>query len=125
MQGSGEEPSGIHDHKAQNPGTGKLTDSTAAVSIRILGKEYRIACSENERDELLEAASYLDEKMREARDAARVTGSERIAVMAALNITHELVQMRKLKGGVPGDINEQLIGIQYRIDTVLDTQETD
>jgi len=64
-------------------------------------------------------------RVHEARDAARITGSERIAVMAALNITHELVQMRKLKGGVPGDINEQLIRIQYRIDTVLDTQETD
>ncbi|MCS5566286.1 MAG: cell division protein ZapA [Methylococcales bacterium] len=102
-----------------------MTDSTAAVNIRILGKEYRIACSENERDELLESAGYLDEKMREARDAARITGSERIAVMAALNITHELVQMRKLKGGVPGDINDELIRIQHRIDTVLDTQETD
>ena len=66
-------------------------DAPNAVSISILGKEYLIACQENEKTQLLSSASYLDKKMREIRDHGKVIGTDRIAVMAALNIAHELL----------------------------------
>lgn len=54
-----------------------------------MGREFRISCPEDEREGLLAAVSYLDRKMREIRDTGKVIGLERIAIMAALNITHD------------------------------------
>lgn len=62
------------------------------VIITILGKEYRIACPPEERAALEASARYLDKKMREIRDRGRTAGGDNIAIMAALNITHELLQ---------------------------------
>jgi len=61
------------------------------VSIHILDKEYLVACPEDERQDLLASADYLDKKMREIRDSGKVVGQDRLAVMAALNIAHELL----------------------------------
>ena len=61
------------------------------VTVHILDKEYCIACPPEERSNLEGAASYLDRKMREIRSGGKVIGADRIAVMAALNITHELL----------------------------------
>ena len=63
----------------------------SSVVVHLLDKEYRVGCSPEERDELLQAARFLDDKMREVKEA-NVIGLERIAVMAALNISHELLQ---------------------------------
>lgn len=60
------------------------------VSIRILDKEYQVNCPPEERDALLKSASYLDERMRAIRNSGSVIGLERIAVMAALNLTYDL-----------------------------------
>jgi len=65
------------------------------TSIQILDKEYVVSCPEEERDALLESAVLLDEKMREARDGGHVLGTERIAVMAALNIIHEYLELQR------------------------------
>lgn len=62
------------------------------IKVQILGKEYPISCPQDEQHDLLVAARYLDEKMRHIRDTGRIIGTERIAVMAALNIAHELLQ---------------------------------
>ncbi|MBA3981230.1 MAG: cell division protein ZapA [Alcanivorax sp.] len=62
-----------------------------SVVVHLLDKEYRVACPPGERDNLLRAARYLDQQMREVRDA-NVIGLERIAVMTALNLAHELLQ---------------------------------
>ena len=59
------------------------------VTVKILDKEYKVACEKQEQEELLRAARHLDEKMREVRSNGKVLGGERIAVMAALNIAHE------------------------------------
>lgn len=64
------------------------------VTVHILEKEYRVACAEQEKDALIAAAHYLSGKMKEIRDTGKVVGLERIAVMAALNITHELLQQK-------------------------------
>lgn len=65
------------------------------LDANILGRDYKIACKENERAELAEAVAHLDQRMREIRDQGKVTGADRIAVMAALNITHDLLHARR------------------------------
>ncbi len=96
--------------------------SRRPVRISILGKEYHIVCPKDERDGLLEAARQLEDKMDEIRNSGRVFGGERIAVMAALNVTHELLQssLNKDSGQAlePG-LSERVSNLQNRIDTVL------
>lgn len=65
-----------------------------SLDVAIMGREFRVSCPEDEREGLLHAVSYLDRKMREIRDAGRVIGLERIAIMAALNITHDFLAAR-------------------------------
>lgn len=62
------------------------------MTVHIMGKEYMVSCSEEERSALQASADYLDKKMREIRDTGKVLGTDRIAVMAALNITYELLE---------------------------------
>ncbi|NND60801.1 MAG: cell division protein ZapA [Gammaproteobacteria bacterium] len=68
-----------------------MSDSLARVSVRILEKEYQVACPKEERDDLLRSAEILNRKMREIRESGKVIGLDRIAVMAALNLTNELL----------------------------------
>jgi cell division protein ZapA len=65
------------------------------ITIRVLEKEYTVGCPADEREALLQAAQYLDRKMREMRDGGRVIGLERIAVITALNLAHELLQDKR------------------------------
>lgn len=62
------------------------------VTVKILDKDYQVACPEERQSELIVSANYLDKQMRAIRDSGKVIGLERIAVMAALNISHELLQ---------------------------------
>jgi cell division protein ZapA len=62
-----------------------------AINVEILGKRYSVACPESEVEALIQSAHYVDGKMREIRESRRVVGLDRIAVMAALNIAHELL----------------------------------
>jgi cell division protein ZapA len=63
--------------------------STVTLDVLLLGHEYKIACKPGEEDELREAVAFLDARMREIRDAHRGHSTERVAVMAALNLAHE------------------------------------
>ena len=65
---------------------------TRTVTVNILDKEYQVACPPEQEPELIMSASYLDKQMRAIRESGKVIGLERIAVMAALNISHELLQ---------------------------------
>ena len=69
-----------------------MSQTPTTVEVRILDKEYLVACPHEEQEALLRAARHLDTKMREIRSSGKVFGTERIAVMAALNITHELLE---------------------------------
>lgn len=93
------------------------------LDVTILDREFRVACPDDERDELLDAVAYLDKKMREIRDAGKVTSVERIAVMAALNIAHELLTMRLGGGFDLGDFKRRMNSMQASIDTVLAEQD--
>jgi cell division protein ZapA len=69
-------------------------DKAITLDVNILGRDYKVACKESERAELTEAVAYLDRKMRDIRGAGKVVGADRIAVMAALNIAHEMLRGR-------------------------------
>lgn len=70
-------------------------DASEPVAVNILDREFLVACTPEERPSLLAAAHYLDSKMREMRNAARGAGLDRIAILAALNISHELLDSRQ------------------------------
>jgi cell division protein ZapA len=98
------------------------TSSNDGVTVTILGKEFMVACPESERAALTAAAAYLDKKMREIHSSGKVIGTERTAVMAALNIAHELTELRGMLergGGMPADVNQKLRFLQSKIDAVL------
>lgn len=94
-------------------------DTTQAVPVTILGKEYLIACPENGRHELQSSADYLDQKMREIRDSGKVVGTDRIAVMAALNIAHELLHDKGGDISLSDDMEGRIQGIQKKIEEAL------
>lgn len=89
--------------------------ATETLSVHILGKDYQVACPEEERDALLRAAADLDRRMREIRHSGNVIGVERIAVMAALNLSNEVLQGQQ-QSGVDRDMLESLTA---RIDKAL------
>ena len=93
------------------------TKSSDGITIHILGKEYMIACSEDERHDLQRSADYLDKKMREIRDNGKIVGTDRIAVMAALNISHELLSNEG--GSLNTSVDTRIRSIQEKIDDAL------
>jgi cell division protein ZapA len=91
------------------------------IDVNIMGREFKVSCSDDEREGLLTAVNYLDKKMREIRDTGKVIGVERIAVMAALNLAHELLTARN--GGFDiGDFKRRIISMQEQIDEALAEQ---
>lgn len=93
-----------------------MDKSSSGITIHILDKEYLIACSEEERHDLQRSADFLDKKMREIRDAGKIVGSDRIAVMAALNISHELLTSENKQDS---SINSRIRSLQEKIDDAL------
>ena len=88
------------------------------VTVTMLGKEFMVSCPEDERRALLAAAEYLDTKMREIHASGKVIGTERTAIMAALNIANELLDLRR-RGGIPQDVSQKLKFLQSKIEAVL------
>jgi cell division protein ZapA len=89
------------------------------VSVSILDREFLIACTPEERPGLIAAASYLDGKLREVRSAARAPGLDRIAVLAALNIAHELVNLRQMSSSEGSDVAQHVQAIKHKLEGVL------
>lgn len=103
-----------------------MTDQIAQVSVRILDKEYQVACPAQERTDLLDSAEILNAKMREIRDSGRIVGLDRIAVMAALNMANDLMHAQARDKQLDGSISDRLKTISDRVDHVLsDTQQLD
>jgi cell division protein ZapA len=89
------------------------------MTVHILDKEYLVACPEDEKHDLMRSADYLDRKMREIRDAGKIIGSDRIAVMAALNIAHELLTQGEGSNLLDDSFTVRLKGIQEKIEDAL------
>lgn len=90
------------------------------VSVRILDKEYQIACPAEDREDLMRCAELLNGRMREIRDSGKIIGLERIAVMAALNITHELIRSDTADDKLDDTLNERLRRMRLQVETALD-----
>ena len=96
-----------------------MSESYAQISVRILDKEYQVACPASERTDLLDSAEILNQKMREIRDSGRVVGLDRIAVMAALNMANDLLHAQARDRLLDGDISDRLKHISDRVESVL------
>ncbi|OGS95654.1 MAG: cell division protein ZapA [Gallionellales bacterium RIFCSPLOWO2_02_FULL_57_47] len=101
-----------------------MSGKTKTLEIKILDRELRIACPEEERGELLDAVAYLDKRMREIRDAGKIVSVERIALMAALNITHELLTTKVGRGVDLSDFKRRMDSMQAAIDQALAEQDS-
>lgn len=103
-----------------------MSSQNTPVSVQILEKEYLVSCPPDERDALLAAATYLGKKMKEIRDGGRVVGADRIAVIAALNITHELLKARGENEFHNDNLGNRIRALQNKIDAALhDSRQMD
>ena len=100
-----------------------MAEGAKTIEVILLGRSYRVACEEGEREALLQAVAYLDGKMNEIKQAGKVSGSERIAVMAALNIAHELLSTRLGDGFDIGMAKRRIHAIEAQLDAALAKQE--
>ena len=95
----------------------------ATIEVTLMGRTYKVACAEGERESLMQAVAYLDLKMNEIKKAGKVVGSERIAVMAALNVAHELLSMRLPGGFDLGRAKRRISAIESKLDAAIAKQE--
>ena len=93
-----------------------------ALTVTIMGKEYRVACPEEEKANLLASADLLNEKLDEIKAQGSVIGTERIAIMAALNMSHEILHNQSLSVE-NDDLNSRIEALSERIaDSMRDIQ---
>ncbi len=95
----------------------------SSLDVTIMGREYRVACKPEERQELLDAVAHLDKQMREIRDASKQNNAERVAVMTALNVTHELLKVRVTGSVDLGGLKRRIQTMQSTIDAALAEQD--
>ena len=100
-----------------------MAESAKTIEISILGRNYKITCEDGEREALLEAVAYLDGKMGEIKKAGKVNGTDRIAVMAALNIAHELLTMKLGNGFDIGQAKRRISQIEAKLDEAIARQD--
>lgn len=112
-------------------------DAAVTLDVSLLGRDYKVSCKESERTELLDAVAFLDHRMHEIRESGKIANAERIAVMAALNLAHDLQRARsevRAMGSAPGgpsgsragsrpidggDMRRRILAMQSAIEQVL------
>lgn len=97
-----------------------MSSASEPVNVRLLDREYTVGVEPEERDSLLAAAKLLDGKMREIRGGNRMAAADRIAVLAALNLAHELQQLRNENDSRDREVARTLGDLQRRLDNLLD-----
>ena len=96
-----------------------MNDSGKPITVKILDKEYLISCSEEERGPLHSAVTSLNVKMLDMKNSGRVIGSERIAVMTALNLAHELLAYKQENDDYTSSVDTTVQRLQSKIDEAL------
>jgi len=96
-----------------------MNDRIVRVSVRILEKEYQVACPIEERSDLLDAAEFLNGKMREIRDTGNIVGADRIAVMAGLNLANELLKLRSKEQPVDGELGNRVRNLREKVESAI------
>lgn len=99
-----------------------MSADSKGLQISIMGREFRVACQENEQKGLLEAVDYLNRKMLEIRDQGKVIGIERIAIMAALNIAHEFLSTKVGGGFDIAEIKRRIADMEAVLDQAISDQ---
>ena len=92
----------------------------ARVSVRIMDKEYIVACPYDERSALLDAAEFLNSRMRDIRDSGKVVGLDRIAVMAALNLAHEFLKGKDRESKLDSGVGQRVRALRERVEGALE-----
>jgi cell division protein ZapA len=100
-----------------------MTAKSRSLDVSIMGRSYKVTCADGEREALLQAVTYLDQKMNEIKSSGRVGSIERIAVMAALNITHEFLATRVTTDFDFASLKRRIDSMQETLDEVLAPQE--
>ena len=98
-----------------------MTGTSEAVSVRVLDREYTVGVAPDERDSLMAAARLLDARMREIRGSNRMAAVDRVAVLAALNLAHELQQLRDEQLRQSAEVQRTLAELNQRLDRALDS----
>ncbi len=98
-----------------------MTEEPVTVTVKLLDREFLVGCQPDEREGLLAAMTYLDRKMREIRHASRSPGYDRVAVLAALSITHELLMLQRSQNELSGSIGENIAMLRRKLEGALDT----
>lgn len=93
-----------------------------SLQITIMGRDFRVACPEEEQASLLEAVDYLNKKMLEIRDGGKVIGLERIAIMAALNIAHEYLSTKVGGAFDMGEVKRRMARMETALDHAMSEQ---
>lgn len=95
---------------------------TKGINISILGRDFSVACPPDEQEDLLRAADHLDKNMKEIQKTGKIIGTERCAIMAALNITNEFLQLKRASADQE-DMQDRLESLRSRIDDALQEAE--
>lgn len=95
-----------------------MSKESGSLNIKILDKDYRVSCPNEEQESLRASAEFLNRRLNEIRSRGVIIGAERIAIMAALNLAHELLHCQKNQQGYT-DIDSRLGNLQKKIDIAL------
>ena len=99
-----------------------MSNANVPVTVRILDKEYRVGCPADERESLLKASIYLNDKLNEVKGNGKLVGGERAAIITALNIAHELLQLKENGGNSQTNddlLHDQLLLLQDKVERAL------
>lgn len=96
-----------------------MSEKPQSITLMIMGKEYKIICPLEEQDELVYSAQRLDQQMCKMRDSGKVNGPERIAVLVALNIAHELQTLKSENAALQHGLNDALKKLNSKVENIL------
>ena len=101
-----------------------MSTKAKTLDVSIMGRNYRVTCADDEREALLAAVAYVDQKMTEIKAASKVAGTERIAVMTALNIANELLSIKIGSGFDIAELKRRMNSVQSKLDQALSQQDS-
>ncbi len=101
-----------------------MSEKAKTLEVNIMGRNYRVTCADDEREALRVAVAYVDRKMTEIKASSKAAGTERVAVMAALNIANELLSIKLGTGFDIAELKRRMNSVQSKLDQALSQQES-
>jgi cell division protein ZapA len=96
-----------------------MSEQSTSLQVKILDKEYQVNCPPSEQDALVKSARYLDENMRKIKGRGNIHGIEKIAVLAALNITHDMLRKNRMINETRHETAQQVKSLEDKVDLAL------